>query len=120
MQLNEMAFSSGLHPVEGYGDGFFRIMGQVREGALLTSQDGPRPWSGLDDIAPLEALSGQVDVILFGMGAEIAHLPNDLRDRLEGLGLGCEVMATPPACRSYNILLGEGRRVALAALPVQG
>lgn len=120
MQVNEMPFDAGLHPVEGYGAGFFRIKGAVHPGPLLTSQEGVRPWSGLDDTAPLEALAGSVDVILFGMGAEIAYLPSDLRTRLEGLGIGCEVMASPSACRSYNILLGEGRRVALAALPVDG
>jgi Uncharacterized conserved protein len=118
MQLNEMSFERGLHPVEGYGPGFFRIRGEARPGPLLAHQGAEPAWAGLDDLAPLEALAGKVDVILFGMGAEIAYLPEDLRARLEALGLGCEVMASPAACRSYNVLLGEGRRVAVAALPV--
>jgi uncharacterized protein len=118
MQLTEMTFENGLQPVEGYGPGFFRIGGQARPGPLLTHAEGLAIWSGLNDPAPLEALAGRIDVILFGMGAEIAHLPEGLRARLEELGLGCDVMASPSACRSYNVLLGEGRRVALAALPV--
>ena len=118
MQLEEIRFEKGLQPVEGYGPGFFRIGGQARPGPLLTHAEGLAPWSGLQDAAPLERLAGRVDVILFGMGPDIAHLPEGLRARLEGLGLGCEVMASPAACRSYNVLLGEGRRVALAALPV--
>lgn len=118
MQLNEMTFENGLQPVEGYGPGFFRIGGTAREGALLTHAGGILAWNGLDDVAPLEALADRVDVILFGMGAEIDHLPDDLRSGLENLGVGCEVMSSPAACRSYNVLLGEGRRVALAALPV--
>ena len=59
-----------------------------------------------------------LDVLLIGMGAEIAHIPSALRDRLEAAGLGVEVMSSPQACRTYNVLLGEGRRVGLALLPV--
>ena len=54
----------------------------------------------------------------FGTGAEIAHIPPRLRSALEGAGLGVEVMASPTACRTYNVLLSEGRRVGLALLPV--
>jgi len=120
MQLNEMTFDGSLKPVEGYGPGFFRIGGQVRVGALLTHAGGVIDWAGLEETAPLDSLAGRVDVVLFGMGKEIAHLPEDLRSRLEGQGMGCEIMSSPAACRSYNVLLGEGRRVALAALPVLG
>jgi len=45
-------------------------------------------------------------------------LPKALTARLEAAGVGVEVMSTPSACRTYNVLLGEGRRVALAVLPV--
>ena len=118
MQLNEMQFPEGLLPVEGYGSGFFRIGGQRLEGPLLTLSTGPKPWGGLGDHDGLRALAGDVDVVLFGMGADIAHLPQELEELLEALRIGAEVMATPSACRAYNVLLGEGRRVALAALPV--
>jgi uncharacterized protein len=57
-------------------------------------------------------------VIFVGTGAEMAHLPPALRSALEGAGIGVEPMNTPAACRTYNVLLSEGRRVALAALPV--
>jgi uncharacterized protein len=52
------------------------------------------------------------------MGSEIAHLPHALRSALESAGIGAEVMSSPQACRTYNVLLGEGRRVGLAVLPV--
>ncbi|MBV6638320.1 MAG: Mth938-like domain-containing protein, partial [Mameliella sp.] len=57
-------------------------------------------------------------VVLAEHRAETAHLPKDLRNRLEEAGLGVEAMNSPSACRTYNVLLSEGRRVALAALPV--
>ncbi len=117
MRLNEIVFNDAK-PVEGYGPGFFRIGGQVFEGAVITAASGTRIWAGFDDPAPLLALAGQNDVIFIGTGAEIAHLPTSLRTQLEEAGVGVEAMASPAAARTYNILLSEGRRVALAMLPL--
>lgn len=115
MRLNEVTYTEAA-PVEGYGPGFFRVAGQVWEGPVLTSPAGTAAWGGLDDPAALEALD--VDVLFVGMGADIAHLSEKLRTRLEAAGLGVEVMSSPAAARTYNVLLGEGRRVAVALLPV--
>lgn len=117
MRLNEVTYSDAL-PVEGYGPGFFRIGGTAHDAPLALLPSGVTPWGGLDDPTPLLEAANQVDVILFGMGAEIAHLPAPLRDALEAKGIGAEVMSSPQACRTYNVLLGEGRRVGLAVLSV--
>ncbi|WP_299614074.1 Mth938-like domain-containing protein [uncultured Tateyamaria sp.] len=117
MRLNEITYTDAM-PVEGYGPGFFRIGGEVVEGALLTGPTGTGAWGGYDDPDALLALAGQIDVLFLGTGAEIAHMPADLRARLEEAGLGIEVMSSPSAARTYNVLLSEGRRIALAALPV--
>ena len=117
MYVTEVIFD-GAVPIDGYGPGFFRVGQQVIEGPVLVPQERAAQWGGVEDIAPLEQLAGQVDVIFLGMGADIAHAPAALRDRLEGVGLGVEVMNTPAACRTYNVLLSEGRRVAAALLPV--
>lgn len=117
MRLNEVDFGTGT-PVDGYGPGFFTIGGAARTGPVLVLPSGIVEWQGLGDPGPLLQATGTIDVLLVGMGAEIAHLPDALRGKLEAAGLGVEVMASPPACRTYNVLLGEGRRVGLAALPV--
>ena len=117
MRLNEVVHTGGL-AVDGYGPGFFRVGGEPREGAVLVLPSGVRPWGGPDDLGPILAVAGDVDVLLMGTGAEIAHAPPAMRERLEAAGIGLEVMASPAACRSYNVLLGEGRRVAVALLPV--
>ena len=117
MQLNEVRYS-GVMPIEGYGPGFFRIGGRVWEGAVLACADRVQGWGGYADRDALLALAGEVDVLFIGTGAEIAPLPGDLRKALEEAGLGVEQMASPTACRSYNVLLSEGRRVAAALLPV--
>lgn len=117
MRLNEVIFTDAL-PVEGYGPGFFRIGGNAVHGPLCLSGNGVQSWGGFDDSALLLALAGEVDVLFVGTGSEIAHLPADLRAQLDAAGLGVEVMNSPSACRTYNVLLSEGRRVALAVLPV--
>ncbi len=117
MQLNEVKFTEAT-PIDGYGPGFFRVGGRVVKGAALVTETGARGWDGLDDAQSLLDLVGQIDVIFIGTGPEIAHIPADLRSALEEAGVGVEIMSSPAACRTYNVLLAEGRRVAAAVLPV--
>jgi uncharacterized protein len=117
MRLTEVGYRGTL-PVDGYGPGFFRIGGEVRRGPVLVTGDAVLPWGGFPDAAPLVALAGRVDVLFVGTGTEIAHLPAPLAAALEGAGLGVEVMNAPAACRTYNVLLAEGRRIAAALIPV--
>ena len=115
MLMTDVEFEDGL-PIEGYGPGGFRLRGEIVQGPILVSPLGVSTWTGA---APaLVDLAGQVDVIFLGTGGEIAHADPNLRAAVEGAGMGLEVMNTPAACRTYNVLLGEGRRVALACVPV--
>ncbi|WP_439123454.1 Mth938-like domain-containing protein [Marivita sp.] len=117
MRLNEVVYTDA-EPVEGYGPGFFRIGGTKHAAPLVTGYKGKQSWGGYDDIDSLLALECEVDVLFIGTGDDIAHIPGGLRDALEARGFGVEVMSSPAACRTYNVLLSEGRRVALALLPV--
>lgn len=117
MRLNEVSYPEG-QPVEGYGPGFFRIGGRVIRGGLLVLPWGAGPWTGWEDTGALLAEAGRIDVLFTGTGAEIAHPPAPFRQAMEAAGIGVEPMASPAACRSYNVILSEGRRIALAALPV--
>lgn len=117
MQLTEITFRAAT-PIDGYGPGFFRVGGQVVRGAVCVTASGARGWGGYEDAETLLALSETVDVLFIGTGAETTHMPPDLRMRLEGAGLGVETMSSPAACRTFNVLLSEGRRVAAAVLPV--
>jgi uncharacterized protein len=116
MRLNEIRFTDAV-PVDGYGPGFFRIGGKVFPGPVIVLPAGVTGWAGFDDAAPLVAAVGSIDVLFVGTGAEIAHLPPAFRDVLETAGLGVESMSSPAACRTYNVLLSEGRRVGLALIP---
>ena len=117
MRVTEIHYP-GSPPVDGYGPGFFRVGGAVRAGSLLLLPAGVRDWGGFEDLAPILEQAAEIDVLLVGMGPEIRPLPAETRALLEGAGIGVEIMASPPACRTYNVLLGEGRRVAAALIPV--
>jgi uncharacterized protein len=117
MLQREVDFGGRL-PVEGYGPGFFRIAGAVHSGPVALLPEGPRPWAGLGDLAPFVAETRGFDLLIVGLGAEVGVLPREVRAALEAAGLGVETMATPPACRTYNVLLAEDRRVAAALIPV--
>jgi uncharacterized protein len=57
-------------------------------------------------------------VLFVGTGPDMAYLPPGFRAVMEDVGLGLEPMPTPAACRTFNVLLSEGRRVGLALIPV--
>ena len=117
MQVNEISYVNAV-PIDGYGPGFFRIDGKVLHGAIYVTAAGTRQWGGYEDTEPLIALVNEIDVLFIGTGAETAHIPQEFRATLEEAGLGVETMNSPTACRTYNVLLSEGRRIAVALLPL--
>ena len=117
MRLTEITYDSA-QPIDGYGPGFFRVGGRVMEGPVLVSPWSAQGWGGLADTATILTLADRIDVLFVGMGAEIAHVPEAFRAALDASGIGVEVMNSPAACRTYNVLLSEGRRIAVALLPV--
>ncbi|MBE3637150.1 Mth938-like domain-containing protein [Mangrovicoccus algicola] len=117
MRLTEIDYRD-TPPVEGYGPGFFRIGGEVIRGGLLVLPGLRRGWEGYGDLADILDRAEGLDVLLLGTGAEMAYLPAALKTPLEAAGIGVEPMASPSACRAYNVLLSEGRRIGLAALAV--
>lgn len=117
MRLTEITYENA-QPIDSYGPGFFRIAGQVIRGPMLVTPWDAGPWGGLEDTEAPLALIGKIDVLFVGMGDEIAHVPLAFRSALEAAGIGVEVMNSPAAARTYNVLLSEGRRIAAALLPV--
>ena len=117
MRLSEVEFNDAP-PIDGYGPGFFRIAGEVQRGAVILDPRGSHVWAGYDDLDHLIGLAGEIDVLFIGTGAETRHVPSEFREKLEAAGLGVEAMASPAACRTYNVLLSEGRHIAAALLPI--
>ncbi len=127
------ATGKGRPLITAYGAGGFRFgleSGDKRiEGSVLILADTPSAWGPLamadltgvalaEHVAPILALKGKIEFLLFGTGPDMAPPPVGLRDILRGTGIGLEIMPTPAACRAYNHLATEGRHFAVAMLPV--
>jgi uncharacterized protein len=111
--------------VQAYGPGGFTIAGRRHDGAVLLNPESVLPWrlaspDALDAIGlgSLRNAEPPVDLLIFGTAASFWLLPQALRAELRGWGIAAEAMTTPAACRTYNVLAGEGRRVAAALLPM--
>lgn len=118
MDFSEVSYEQGT-PFDSYGPGFFRVAGEVHEGNLVVTPSGLASWGGLDDIETLLKLRDEIDFVLLGTGKAMIPVPTPLRRALEEAGIGVDPMSTASACRTFNVLLGEGRRVcaAVIALP---
>jgi uncharacterized protein len=110
--------------IQGYGDGGFRITGARHEGSVLVLPGRTHAWPvrRLSEAtrASLEPLieSRAVDLLLVGCGGGIQPLPPGLRQELRAAGMVVELMDTGAACRTYNVLLAEERRVAAALIAI--
>lgn len=117
MQFNEVKYDDAL-PIDSYGDGFFRIAGQVHRGDVFIFQGQKQDWLHGDLAQSLAELSKEIDVLFIGTGSTLKPIDAELGLAPRELAFGYELMTTPTACRMYNVLLSEGRRVAIAALAV--
>jgi uncharacterized protein len=117
MRITEVEFETGT-PVDGYGPGFFRVGGEVIEGAVLILPGAAATWGGYEALDAVLRAAEDIDILIVGTGTEIGHPPAGFRKALEEAGVGVEPMASAAACRTYNVLLSEGRRVGAALLPV--
>ena len=117
MRLTEITFDEG-RPVDGYGPNFFRIAGEVFEGQVAILPNSCGHWLGFEDPTPFVLAATDLDVVFVGTGAQICQIPLNFRTALEDVGIGVEIMNSPTACRTYNVMLSEGRRIGLALIPV--
>ncbi len=106
-------------PIEAYGKGGFRFAGMSHRGSLLCLPDGIWPWplrqaSEITEAAlePVFARAGEIDLFLLGTGRAVWIVPPPLKQRFKTLAISVEATHTGSAVSTYNILLGEGRRVA--------
>jgi len=67
-------------------------------------------------LAPITATEPPIELLIIGLGPQFGLVPSELRAVLRGHGISVEAMATDAACRTYNVLLTEDRRVAAALI----
>lgn len=114
-----------LNTVTGYGPGWVEINAQRHAGSTLVMPEGllaSWPVARFEDLTPehFTALAEhRPEVVLFGSGERLRFPAPRLTAGLRAAGIGFEAMDVRAACRTYNILMEEGRRVA-AALLIEG
>lgn len=109
--------------IQAYTAGRFKISGEYFDNAVIVTPFAVNPWAGAD-IANLNPqifahLVGEVDVLLVGTGAKGALLMPQTRVAFKQAGLSIDMMDTGAACRTFNVLTAEGRRVAAALIPIK-
>jgi uncharacterized protein len=113
-----------LNTVTAYGPGYVEINAQRHAGAVLVQPESPvLPWPPTDfnalTAAHFEAIAlCAPDVVLLGTGATQRFVHPRLTAALAERRIGIESMDTRAACRTYNILMTEGRKVLAALLPL--
>lgn len=120
--------AAGRQVIESYAPGGFRISGRVYRSGVIVMPSRVVPWTaGGDpsrwtpgDFSGLMPLRSEIEVLLLGSGIRAGILPPDVRGFFKMQGLACDVMDTGAACRTYNVLMAEDRKVAALLLPAAG
>ena len=120
MKLHASA-PSALHTFSGYGEGFVTINGERHEGSLIVLPEKLLPWdvAGFDNLKEADFgvfLALDLEILLLGTGSKQRFPHPRLTRALADKRIGVESMDLQAACRTYNILMAEERRVAAALL----
>lgn len=112
--------------VASYRGGAFNVSGTRHAGSIILLRDQVLPW-GVADLAAIDAAAlaetvatsgAAVELLLIGCGTRLVPVAPDLRRALKARGIAVEPMDTGAACRTFNVLTAEERRVAAALIAV--
>lgn len=109
--------------ITAYGNGGFRVSGRRYSGSVVILSDRTTAWavSSIEDIdlaslTPILEAAEPVSILVVGCGRSFAMPPTELRQALEARGIALEWMDTGAACRTFNVLMLEGRDAAAALI----
>jgi uncharacterized protein len=112
-------------PIEAYGNGGFAFAGMSHRGSLLCLPDAIWAWPvtrpeeiDRESLARVFDAAMGIDTLIIGTGTAVWLPPPDLRQALRAVSVVLDAMQTGPAIRTYNIMIGERRRVAAALIAV--
>ncbi|WP_315778624.1 MULTISPECIES: Mth938-like domain-containing protein [unclassified Bradyrhizobium] len=112
-------------PIDGYGKGGFAFADMSHRGSLLCLPDSIWAWdvtqpSQIDRYALQRVFdaANKIDTLIVGTGTEVWIPPAPLRSALRNVNVVLDAMQTGPAIRTYNVMIGERRRVAAALIAV--
>ena len=112
-------------PIEAYGNGGFRFAEMSHRGSLLCLPDAIWAWPVNDpkdidrySLSRIFENANAIDTLLIGTGEGVWIAPAPLRNALRAVHIVLDTMQTGPAIRTYNVMMGERRRVAAALIAV--
>jgi uncharacterized protein len=112
-------------PIEAYGHGGFAFADMSHRGSLLCLPDAIWAWpvarpGDIDraSLARVFAAADRIDTLIIGSGTDVWVPPKTLREALRAVKVVLDAMQTGPAIRTYNVMIGERRRVAAALIAV--
>ncbi len=118
--------AAGRQLVTAYGNGGFRINNQAFKGSVLVFPDRAIEWPiasmdelTADSLSQVAEATPPVEVLLVGCGASLAFIRPEIREPLREAGIVIDGMDTGAACRTYNVLLSEERRIAAALIAIE-
>jgi uncharacterized protein len=113
-------------PIDAYGKGGFAFADMSHRGSLLCLPDAIWTWpvtkaAEIDEttLARVFAAANTIDTLIVGTGTDVWVAPHRLREAFRAVHVSLDSMQTGPAIRTYNIMIGERRRVAAALIAVQ-
>jgi uncharacterized protein len=111
----------GIAPIEAYGKGGFRFAGMSHRGSILCLPSGIYAWEpviplDVASLAPALAEKDSIGLLVVGTGERQVLPPAGVRRAFAESGLALEFMDTGAACRTYNVLLAEGRPAGAALI----
>ncbi len=116
----------GRAPIDAYGNGGFRFAEMSHRGGLLALPSGIYGWSAtvpedvtFERLDRVVAEADAIELVFLGMGDTGVFPSNETRQALRDANIRFEIMSTGAAIRTFNVILGEGRPVAAALLPVE-
>lgn len=114
----------GQAPIEAYGNGGFRFAGMSHRGSILCLPSGIQAWEpahplDVPSLAPALAEKDRLGLLILGTGRRQELPAPELRRAFVDAGVSVEAMDTGAACRTYNMLLAEGRPVGAALIAVE-
>lgn len=113
----------GRAPIDAYGNGGFRFAGMSHRGSILCLPSGIHAWEpahplDVASLAPALAEKEALGLLILGTGPRQEFPARELRRAFADAGVSLEAMDTGAACRTYNVLLAEGRPVGAALVAV--
>ena len=124
VEINTFSVKGDLQLIHGYGDNGFRISGTRHAGNVMVLPRMTVTWSppdletlSLDDLVPLLG-DTPPPLFILGVGQAPMQLYPELAAQLKPKNISLEVMSTAAACRTWNVLMSEGREAAAGLIAV--